>query len=357
MIVYFSIGLIVILLGLHSKSNNNDYGLFGAFTLIFFFLALRYNYGTDYIGYLNLFTDIQINYELYIGGSYRIEPGWAVLNKLFYPLGFFSLVILLAFFNCFVYYNFIQKYVERKYYWLALLIYFFNSNFLLIHLSAMRQSLAIALFLFSLDYLILKKYLIFSAIILLAFSIHTSALFLFPVVIIVLLFSFKIKILHILFLEILFISLFIFGNIFKSHFYGIVILLFSSQYSQYEILEFSNPSLINALVYSLLLFILLINYNKFPENYHFLIKLFTLGIFLLPIGYIIPMASRLGWYFLPFSLIIYPKILEILPSKWSKDIFVFCIIGVFSMRLFTFFSSEVYFPHYSKYSTIFNTLF
>ena len=138
---------------------------------------------------------------------------------------------------------------------------------------------------------------------------------------------------------------------------SIVLFLFKGQYSMYLNNEISKFSLINMVIYSSLIFFILWFYNKFNSDYQLFIKIFMIGVFFLPIGFILPLSSRLALYLLPLSIIIYPKLLELIKITLIKQLFIIAVIAVFSMRLITFFFSETYSPHYFNYTTIFKTLF
>ncbi len=148
------LNIIVVLFAYLARYRRTKFGLKVSFFLIFLFLALRYDYGNDYPGYLKHFLVInQYAWIDYFGKSLQFEPGWTFLCRLFEPLGFFAMTAVLALFNCVVYYRFIKKYVPPAYYWFAVFLYVFTPGFMLIHSSAMRQSVAITLFIFSIDYL------------------------------------------------------------------------------------------------------------------------------------------------------------------------------------------------------------
>ena len=355
MITYFIVGILILFFTIFSSYSKKDkFGLFFAFVLICFFLGLRYNYGNDYSGYLLIFNKINGYINSGVVGTERLELGWTLINKIFKPVGFYSMVLCLAIVNCIVYYLFIKKYVEKKYYWFAVLIYYFNPYFFLIQLSAMRQSLAILLFIFSLSFITKKKYLISLVLLILAVSFHYSALFLLPAIIFTHLFNFNLKFGHIIIIESIYILLFTLGESFKPLLLSISSYLFGNKYSYY--LGFgTTPGLINILVYSVLLFIILYYYKYFNSDYQFFTKLFIVGLFLLPIGYILPISSRMALYFLPISIVLYPKLLSQIDSVIIRQVFIIAVIAVFLMRLFTFFSAN--WPYYSHYKTIISLLY
>ena len=174
--------IVFVLLAYLAQYKNQAYLLKVSFFLIFLFLALRYNFGNAYKIYLEDFLVIN-SYQLidYSDESLYYERGWLFLYRLFQPLGFFALIAVLAAFNCFVYYHLIKKYVLPGYYWFAVFLYVFTLGFMLVHCTAMRQSLAIALFLFSIDYIHKKDAIRYFLCIGLASLFHSSALVLLPV--------------------------------------------------------------------------------------------------------------------------------------------------------------------------------
>jgi hypothetical protein len=78
MIVTIIVGLFAVLFAYLAKYKNAQWGLKVSFFIIFFFLALRYNFGNDYEVYLKIFLEIsQYNYINF--AVINIEPGWVVL--------------------------------------------------------------------------------------------------------------------------------------------------------------------------------------------------------------------------------------------------------------------------------------
>jgi transmembrane protein EpsG len=86
----------------------------------------------------------------------------------------------LALFNCVVHYRLVMKYVSPRYYWMAVFLYVFTPTLMLIQSSVMRQSVAIALFVFSLDYIYRKDAFRYFSCIALASLFHYSALLVLP---------------------------------------------------------------------------------------------------------------------------------------------------------------------------------
>ena len=147
--------IVFVLLAYLAQYKNQEYLLKFSFFLIFLFLALRYDYGNDYQSYLNVFLNLERSGSIdrFYDSNDHFELGWLYLCQLFQPLGFFAMVTMLAAFNCFIYYSFIKKFVPPHYYWFSLLLYTFDPGMMLVHSSAMRQSLAISIFIYSIEFI------------------------------------------------------------------------------------------------------------------------------------------------------------------------------------------------------------
>ena len=106
---------------------------------------------------------------------------WLFLNYLyksiFGDLGFHTMLTGMAAFTCFVLYRFTIKYISPEYYALSIALLLLEPNNILVISSAMRQSIAVGIFLLNIDSLIEKRYVQYTAGILLASLFHSSALF------------------------------------------------------------------------------------------------------------------------------------------------------------------------------------
>lgn len=147
----------------------------GALFVLFLFLALRYDFGNDYGNYLKYFENADV-----IRLELRLELGWQVLCIVFQPVGFFAMVAALSAFNIAVYYLFIVRYVPPAHYGYAVLLYVFNPYLMLVQSSAMRQSLAISIFLLGLRYVEARRPWKYALCIALAATFHASAVVLLP---------------------------------------------------------------------------------------------------------------------------------------------------------------------------------
>ncbi len=327
-------------------------GLKISFTLIFIFLALRYNFGNDYKGYFNAFYEInKYNQINYFDKFYNVELGWIFLNHLFKPFGFFAMIAVLALFNCVIYYRFIKKYVPINYYWLAVFLYIFNSQFMLVHCSAMRQSIAIALFILSIDYIYKKDAIRYFLCIGLASLFHTSALILIPVFLLSF-FNWKMNMVIGIIAISIFGSLFIFGKYLLPKLNEFVYTYFEN-YTKYSISADSKYGI--SIVYSVGLFLLIIFYEKIQSKEISLIfKIAMISFMFLPLRLLIQLISRVGMYFEVATIVVFPLIFMSINKPIYKIIFLSILLFMTIYRFLPFFQSDIWRSAFETYQTIFN---
>lgn len=150
--------------------------------ICYFLLALtsglRYETGTDYFAYANIFDNSQDIMEFSFFSLY-IEPSYALLNSLFYSLGFNinMMYLTIALITTAILLNSFKRYVGQKYYLFAVIIYYSVSYFLL-DMSGIRQAIALSIFIYSIRFVIEKCFWSFFLMIVFAFTFHRSAIIL-----------------------------------------------------------------------------------------------------------------------------------------------------------------------------------
>lgn len=354
MIATIILGIFSVLFAYLTKYKHGQWGLKASFTLIFLFLALRYDFGNDYKTYLNSFIAMNWNQSLENNLYFWIlqfEPGWLFLNWLFGSLGFFALTAVLALINCIIYYCFIKKYLSAQYYWIAVFIYIFNPVFMLTHVSAMRQSIAIMLFVFSLDYLYQKSAIRFFFCIVLASLFHISAIVLFPLYFLglsnwrvakktgVIIFS-------------IFVSLFLFGQAISPYFKKIIASV-SDRYVDYQVIgEFSSG--LGVIYVSGCLLLTLYFERSQNKKTALLFKIAIISYLLMPLNLIFDLSGRLVMYFTIATIIVCPIILINLKKPLYKYSYLSIIIMFTIYKFFQHFNEEFNKDHYSIYHTIFS---
>lgn len=366
MIHFFIAGILAVLLAYLDRFRDKGfkYGLEMAFGILIIFLSIRYNFGNDYIPYIEGFQKIS-NYFTFsdilnfkelkdFTSDEHFELGWIILNILCKPIGFFGMVVVLTAFQCFVYYKLIKRYVAKEWYFLSVFIYVFTYNFMLVQASMMRQSLAISLFLVSINYIFRKKYITSLIIILIACQFHRTALILLPFCFMNVI-NFKItpKIsLIILFFSILFS---IFPNLFSNIFSSFVLKYYSSQefylYS-YECEDFSDVFRFTAY---LILFTYLLYYSKYLEGDNLLLSKLLIISFLFYFIEGINPVGRLSMYFNIFEILVYSIILNKKINNYINILLILLIFLIKMRGIYMFFNSEVWIGTYMHYQTIFSS--
>lgn len=353
------INLIAVFFAYLSSVKFLKFGLKASFLLIFVFLALRYDYGNDYSSYLDFYLNIS-NSELSIvdltNNEEYMEIGWVLLNVLFGSFGFFILIAFLAAFNCTVYYYFIKNHVLVKYYWFATFLYVFYPGFMLIHLSAMRQSVSICIFLLALRYLEKKNAIKYFMLIGVACLFHTSAIILFPIYLLTLIDS-KINKKYATLGIVIWISLFLFGDLILTGLSKITSLI--SLFQRYEVYQNADKLEIGSgfgVLYSTLIFILLLHFEKFQNNKNSLfIKLSIIGYLFIPVSILIPQLSRVSMYFAIVNLISLSNIIQYIKVPIMKISYILMVLFMTAYSFINFFNSNFFSDSYERYKTIFSS--
>ena len=349
MIAILVLGTISMILAFLARYKQFSWGLRASFILIFIFLALRYNYGNDYKNYLTIYLNLT-NFGLDdISDIMIYEPGWIFINILFQPLGYFLMIAAISLVNCLIYYHVISKYVPVKYYWFAIFIYIFYPGFMLIHLSAMRQSIAIMIFMYSLNFIIEKKLVRYLLCILMASIFHYSAILLLPLYFINII-NGKIRLLYGSILGLIYASIFFFGGmIMPVLMQGIV--RYVERYEFYQTAGVVNTGF-GFLYYSALFVVVMIFENLQERKNAIIFKISLLSFLLMPLALIIDMTGRMGMYFSPATIIVYPLIAQSENSIRARILFPTTIIIFTIYQFVQFMYSDIYRAHYEIYQTI-----
>lgn len=338
-------------------------GMAYGFMLLTFLGVIHYDYGNDYMGYYEIYKDINehsFDLELIFSGDVFKEPGWAMLCYLFKPLGgFFTMVAFLNVIQNFIVFRMIKREVERKWWPFALAIYLFNTSFYLLSFSMMRQELVMFVFL-ALWPLIRQRNIIPALLaLLLCSTIHTSSVILLPFIFIGYLPVNRGKILSFI-LIVLFVLVW-----WQREFLNDVLKVMSvmDNFSKYEeeyadagfSLTFGLGYFVNQIPF--ILSLLYIAQKKGDDNAIRLVVLSSVGYLLAPFSSIIPLIGRLSYYFGTYSIIATHKIYNGLTNVYLK---YGCLLLYFFMMLIGyhgFFHSPVFGEYYKEFNTVFSILF
>lgn len=334
------------------------------FALVTILGAIHYDYGNDYMTYLMFyesFIDKPFDIDKILDGTYFKEPGWFVLNYIFkYLGGFFMLVAVLNIAQNYLIYRFVKKYVAQKWWPFAVFTYLFTTSYYLLSFSMMRQMLVIVVFL-SLWPLICQRRWVKAGIVLaLCTTIHSSAIVLLP-------FAFwgflpvnNSKFLGILYAGFL-LALWLFGDILNSIFLTFIDLKSLGHYvTNYGNSDFTMKLGVGFII-QLLPFVLSI-YFLFRNNYKYsfdqkkLVALAAIHAIITPFGQIIPIISRIGFYFGVYRIASFPLIYGNIPEKTFRQVLIALNVMITLYDYFTFFTLETWVDKYTTFHTIFSVL-
>lgn len=152
------------------NSKQSYFVIFISIVLYSLIIGMRYNVGADYLTYMNDYNNQSIE---------RYEIGFKFLNNFFYHVGFpFPLLcIFIAFCQLFLVYSGFKKYREL-FPWI--IFFYFTTLYIFFSINGMRQALAISIVIYSFQFIQERKLLRFTFTILVAMSIHKSAIVLLP---------------------------------------------------------------------------------------------------------------------------------------------------------------------------------
>lgn len=343
--------LAVIIVALTGKAKDSIKWWRFVIMFLVLFYGIRYMYGNDYEPYSLIFKELNSYPSLSIMFSQLgYERGWIILNYLFSPLGFEGVVFIQTFIIFGTIGWLYAKYIPARDRWMALFFYLFITELMLISLSAMRQSVAMAIICFCIPFIIDKKFLKSIVVILVASLFHTTALFALCIPLIQITYKMS-KMKYVIIALSLFVLFYALISYFKENIEMIVTLLVP-EYDKYLVGEESELSVGFGTIARLGLMLVSLKLDKHDGSVEsFFLKIFVFSNLFLPLSFVNGMAARIAWYwyiFTPISLC-YIK-------TYSKNKLVLGALLLFVLLTIVgynaHFNSEVYGPFYEKYSTI-----
>lgn len=171
--VHLILLLLVLFLNLISKRfiDRKKYILPISFLIIGLYLAIRYNYGSDYFSYMNFFyADIQ---QIQFGtGEFLFFNLMSLFDKYYIFIIFHTIVLMSTLFYI------VRKYINDKYYILFFFIFMCTAGMMFNMISALRSTLAACVLCWGFEFFYFKKkrILLFYLIVVIAAFFHTSSL-------------------------------------------------------------------------------------------------------------------------------------------------------------------------------------
>lgn len=299
---------------------------------IFWFSGFRDNLGSDYPTY----TDRLLG-TAYL--NFGIEPAFSIFANIIHytsltPVFFFLIIAIVT--N----YFFIKSFFRYNYTFYILIIYLLTPLFFLDTFNAIRAMCAASIFVFSCKYIESKEFFKFLFFILLAFSIHLTAIFLLP-------FYFIARLnLNKLVLSLLLISSFILGTIIKISFdaFFLKVIPYYSMYT-YRDTQHSGSGLLN-IIFNLILLLLIYKKQLITTSTKNTIafNLFFIGIFFsnfMPSFFYI---SRFAMYFIVFGSIVIPMLINIFNKKLMKISILVLFLSLFSNFILRNINDKTFIP-------------
>lgn len=348
MMVFISSALSIFLVYL-SKYKGAKFCFELSIIFLILFWSIRYDFGNDYLVYLDNFDSI--NSE--IGVHLDFEYGWILLNKMFSRLGFPTLVFIVTVFQFYSVYFYLKRYVDRNFRWFVLMFYIINVSLMIHSLSGLRQTVSMSIFLFALHYIYSRKYLVSFFVILFAAQFHSSAYFMLILPLTVFLLEINKKTYGMVLLT-LFGLCFIFKRRLLDYFAIILTFEGVSRYEEY--LEQSDVAYSGGglgIILQLLVLGILFLYEKQEKSMQsWLIKLYQLSFIFVPLYTILPIFNRLQMYFLLLGMGGTPMLIKVARKKYT----ICVIIVLYLLMLLLSFRSVLSTGPYSVYRTIFSEL-
>jgi hypothetical protein len=317
------------------ESKNNSKIIF---VTLFFFCALRYDVGWDYMSYV---SDLDTGFDEILNSRYEFLSKCIFLAGSyfnFYPLVFiiFGYLTLKIVYNCIKFYS-----VSPILSWV---VFYSMPLFFFASLSTIRQSLATVIVFYSYRFVKENKSFFFVGIILIASLFHISAIIGFLIWPLVKIPLSKNK--NILF----FILSFFISSLIYNYLLSLNAEINSlSRLQSYISDENIKPSLINYLYYAIGIFNLLL-YNKLvsfnPKNKDF-ITLFNFGLVMLNLLAFEPISSlRISAFFMIYLIYLVPYYTNFFIPK---DYFVVKLFVIFCFLALSFFHIYLYIKSYNQF--------
>lgn len=362
--IVITVSIIALLLTIAESKHIFKHGMCMGFILVTALGAIHYDYGNDYLAYMKFyetFIGLPFDIDKILDGTYFHEPGWFVLNYLFkYIGGFFMMVAVLNIVQNYLIYNFIKKYVSKEWWPFAVFTYLFTTSYYLLSFSMMRQMLVIVIFLSIWPLICNRKWIKSGLILLLCTTIHSSAIVLVP-------FAFwgylpvnNSKLIGILYAGFL-IVLWFFGNVLNSLFMTFIDIKSLEHYvTNYGNSDFSMKLGIGFFV-QLIPFVLSV-YFLIRNNYHYnlnqkrLVALSAIHAIITPFGQIIPIVSRIGFYFGVYRIAGFPLIYGNIQQIYIRYSLIALNVLITIYDYFIFFTLDTWVEKFTNFKTIFSVL-
>lgn len=320
---------------------------FSLITLCVFY-GIRYDFGNDYWNYYDLYYICSYGIDVEI-----VEPGWGLINYLCQPIGFFGMIFVLTVFEYYSVFKYIKLYVDKDYWWLAVFIFCFTFNFLLLGCSMMRQFLAMIILLYSIKYIFQKRIISFLIIVCVAVSIHKTAIIFIPMY----LFSLWKPNINgkrwVLGFIVGFLCLMVLSKTYLELFQVAAILFDDDKFSRYLLGDEGSYSF--TIIFDVLWLVLLTYYCPKERIGKIICLISILSYILLPFTFAVVMLLRLMLFFSFYFVFTIPNMVQKVELKPIRYALIVIYMFLVARRSMVSYNGETY-GGYFEYKTIFEAL-
>lgn len=330
-----------------------------SFFILFLFSALRYMYGNDYPGYLSEFNKIKLGIR-----SLYSEQLFIYLNRIS-PSFFFMIAVISGVFVLTIY-LLVTRNLSKRYAWLGLFIFVVSPYLFLMNLSAIRQCIAMLLFIAAIPYGMKRKPIPFCLLLFIGTQFHKSAFLLFPVYFILSPKPFRRR--NVL------LVLAALAIMFQLSATNDVALWIARQFDDSNYVHYASGELGNSLRATLLSGIyfvyVLLNMDKLEGKKLIYAKLALVSYSMSILAYQLSLFTRVQMYFDIFTIVAIPTIIERVNAEgkiyinranpqetvWkciNKYVLPALIIAIYFLRYYSFFTNPMW-SSFADYQTIFS---
>lgn len=364
MIVIISVSILAIILTYLEANSRLKSGMKIGFILLTIVASIQFCVGNDYITYYKNFLEVKdSSYSLaeIIEGRAHRDIGWGILIWLFSHVknGFFLLVALLATLENLIYYRFISKYVDKRWWAFSVFLYTICTSMYLMNFTMLRQALVDAIFLACWPLIISKKWVPTLFILYLCTFIHGSSKVLLPFVFWGFI-PFKSTKFWGIAYAVSLMALYLFGGFVNDilepffemeDFKGYV----ATYGNDNRKISFGGIGFWIYLTPVILTVCYLITNKTSDKSTKSLVCISAIGSLILPFGTVIPMIGRLANYFVAYRLSAYPTIYQSAQNTILREVLLWLIILITIYDYYIFFEDPTWVA-FTEFRTIFEVI-
>ena len=343
----------LVLLKYRVKGSSKTVVFYLPFLILFIFAAIRYGYGNDYWSYNDAFYSVKSGLSVF-----ETEILFELLLRVFPH--YFLFIAFTSFTTVYPVYKLVQNHVHKRYVVLSVFVYCFNPYMFLVSLSAMRQFVAVAVFVLAAYCAYKRKFVKYCILIAIAAMLHSSAALLLPVY-----FWANNKAVSkktILYVVLAVVFFLLSGERFNQLMTTILEWFDKHNYTHY--FTTGEGSSLRATLLSMCIFLYVALNTPKLEGFRLMsAKLFMVGTILSVWSYHVNMLGRMQYYFDVFSVVAIPAIVQANLEENKKTVIGFVnnycvplfICLIYLGRYYNFFTAEVW-EAFTEYRTIFEVL-